>query len=152
MCLVGNIPTNKSHVTAVCKTFERNPQYILYNYTQHIYYTKPVNSRPATIHFSTIRIRIPIQLSSYDTLHNNKTKRVLPPVLLVGSEICTADKPSWKHACVCCVRHIGYNVKHCSVWIFLTSLFGKSPCRRTKKRKEGEHQLKTAFPCLLMQM
>ena len=66
-------------------------------------------------------IRIPIQLSwydtRYDTLHNNKTRRVLPRVLLVGSEVCTADKPSWKHACVCCVRRIEYNAKHCSAWL-----------------------------------
>ena len=94
-------------------------------------------SRPATIHFSTIRYAS--RYSCHDTLHNNKTRRVLPRVLLVGSEVCTADKPSWKHACVCCVRRIEYNAKHCSAWIFLVSLFGKSQCRRTKKRKEGGH-------------
>ena len=36
--------------------------------------------------FSHDTIHIPIQLSRYDTLHNNKTRRVLPRVLLVGSE------------------------------------------------------------------
>ena len=35
-----------------------------------------------------------IQLSRYDTLHNNKTRKVLPRVLLVGSEVSTADKPT----------------------------------------------------------
>ena len=59
--------------------------------------------------------------------------RVLPHLLLVGSEVCTADKPSWKHACDC-VCHLKYNAKHCSAWIFLASLFGKSLCIRTNKR------------------
>ena len=55
-------------------------------------------------------ICIPLQLSWYIlymyTLHNNIATRVL----LVGSEVCTADKPSWKHACVCCVCHLEYPV------------------------------------------
>ena len=95
-------------------------------------------TRPATIHFSTIRYVSQYSCHDmiHDTIHNNKTRRVLPCVLLVGSEVCTAD---WKHACVCCVRYLEYNTKHCSAWIFLLSLFGKSPCIRTKKRKEGEH-------------
>ena len=94
---------------------------------------------PATIFFprydtyldTVVTVRYKIR---YIT-HNNKT----PRVLLVGSEVCTADKPSWKHACVCCVHHLEYNAKHCSAWIFLVSLFGKSLCIRTKNRKEGEH-------------
>ena len=75
-----------------------------------------------------------------------------PHVLLVGSEVCTADKPSWKHACVCCVHHLEYNAKHCSVWIFLVALFGKSSCKRTKEQKESAWALieGSAFPCLLM--
>ena len=63
----------------------------------------------------------------------------MPHVLLMGSEVCTADKPSWKHECVCCVYHLEYNAKHCSAWNFLVSLFRKSQCIRTKKGKEGEH-------------
>ena len=71
------------------------------------------------------------------------TKCSSPRVLLMGSvpmgsEVCTADKPSWKHTCVCCVHHLEYNAKHCSAWIFLSNLFGKSLCIRTKKWK-GEH-------------
>ena len=85
--------------------------------------TVSVVIRPATIHFSTIRYN-----TRYDMLHNNKTRRVLARVLLVASEVCTADKPS-----------LEYNAKHRLAWIFLISLFGKSPCIRTKKRKEGEH-------------
>ena len=58
--------------------------------------------RPATIHFSTIRHKYPDTVVTipytirYDTLYNNKTRtrRVLPRVLLVGSEVCTADKPT----------------------------------------------------------
>ena len=73
----------------------------------------------------------------YDTLHNNKTRRVLSRVLLVGSEVCTADKPSWKHTC--CVCHLEYNAKHCSAWIFLLSLLRKSPCIIRTKKQESEH-------------
>ena len=61
------------------------------------------------IHFSMIRYVSRYNChydARYDTLHNNKTRRVLPHVFLMGSEVCTADKPSWKHACVCCVRHL----------------------------------------------
>ena len=54
----------------------------------------------------------------------------------MDSEVCAAGH--WKHACVG-VRRLEYNAKHCSAWIFLVSLFGKSLCIRTKKRKEGEH-------------
>ena len=61
---------------------------------------------------------------------NNKTRRVLPRVLLVGSEVCTADKPS-----------LEYNAKYYSAWIFLVNLFGIFFCIRTKKRKEGEHYM-----------
>ena len=99
--------------------------------------------RPATIHFSMIRYVLymypdTVVKIQYDTLHNSKTRRVLPGVLLMGSDVCTADKPSWKHACICCVCHLEYYAKHCSAWIFLVSLFGKSPYIRTKKWKEGE--------------
>ena len=96
-------------------------------------------------------IRILIQMSRYstryDTLCSNKTRRVLARVLLVGSKVCTADKPSCKHACVCCVHHLEYDAKHCSAWIFLVSLFGKSLCIR--KKVEGLIE-DSAFPCLLM--
>ena len=89
--------------------------------------------RPATIHFS------PIQLSWYDTHDTIRYITTKQGYCLVGSDVCTADKPSRKHVCFCCVCHIEYNAKHCSAWIFLVSLFGKSLCIRTKKRKEGEH-------------
>ena len=62
-----------------------------------------------------------------------------------ASEVCTADKPSWKHACICRVCHLEYNAKHCSAWVFLVSLFGKLLCKRTKKWKEDEHWLKTVL-------
>ena len=88
-----------------------------------IHYMKQTHWRRSKVvpHCRHDTICIPIQLpqydTRYDTLHNNKTRRVLPCVLLVGS----ADKPS-----------LEYNAKHC------ISLFGKSPCIRTKKQ-EGEH-------------
>ena len=42
-------------------------------------------------YFFHYMIRIPIQLSLYDTLHNNKTRGVFPCVSLVSSEVCAAD-------------------------------------------------------------
>ena len=49
----------------------------------------PAMTKPAMIHFFHNTIRIPIQLPQYDTLHDITTC-----VLLMGSEVCTADKPS----------------------------------------------------------
>ena len=62
---------------------------------------------------------------------------LLARVLLVGSEVSTADIGS-THAFVC---HLEYNAKHCSAWIFLVSLFGKSLCISGK----GEQSLKTVL-------
>ena len=128
--------------------FSKNP----YNwrYSQHYCI---VMGRPAMIHFSTIRY---VSWYSYpDTIHD--TIRYItcpsPYVLLVSSEVCTADKPSWKHACICCVYHPEYNTQHCSAWIFLVSLFRKSPYIRTKKWREGAAIIEdSAFPSLLMHM
>ena len=46
----------------------------------------------------SVQFTRPVQwyiLPQYDTLHNNKTGRVLPRVWLVSSEVCTADKKIW---------------------------------------------------------
>ena len=77
------------------------------------------------------------QYSCHDTIHYITTKCLVS--CSWASEVCTADKPYWKHAYVYCVHHLEHNAKHCSAWVFLVSLFGKSSCIRTKKRKEGEH-------------
>ena len=96
------------------------------------------------------------QLSWYDILYDMLRTIITasPHVLLVGSEVCTADKPSRKHACICCVHHLEYNAKYCSAWFFLFRLFGKSSCIRTTKWEEGEREPieDSAFPCLLMHM
>ena len=57
--------------------------------------------RPATIHFSTIRYvsRYSCHNTIHDTIRYITTKH---RVLLLGSEVCTADKPSWKHTCLLC--------------------------------------------------
>ena len=60
----------------------------------------------------------------HNTLHNNKTRRVLPRVLLVGS-VCTADIGS-THAFVYTILNIMLNTAQHG--FFLVSLFGKSPC------------------------
>ena len=82
-------------------------------------------ARPATIHFFHDTI--------HDTIHNNKT----PHDLLVGSEVCTADKPSWKHACVCSVRHLEYDAKHCSAWIFSHQFVRKIAVHKDLKAEGG---------------
>ena len=75
-------------------------------YIRHNTYQSLPLFRPATIHFSTIRYVS--QYSCHDTIHN--TIRYITTKRLVScswaSEVCTADKPSWKHACVCCVHHL----------------------------------------------
>ena len=55
-----------------------------------------------------------------DTIHVHNNKTCLSPcVLFVGSEVCTADKLSWKmHVFVVC--HLEYNTKPCSAWLFLS--------------------------------
>ena len=70
-------------------------------------------TRPATIHFSAIRYIS--RYSCHDTIRNITCPS--PRISLGGSEVCTADNPSWKHACVYCVRHLEYNTKHCSPWV-----------------------------------
>ena len=102
-----------------------------------------VISRPATIHSSTIRyisryschymihnmIRcITTKLEGYCLVSCSWAQKSVQLTSLVGS----------MHVFVVSTI-LKYNAKHCSAWIFLISLFGKSTCIRTKKWKEGEH-------------
>ena len=59
-------------------------------------------------YFFHYMIRILIQLSQYDTLHNNKTKRVFPRVLLMSSEVCAADIGS-THVFVSAILNVTLN-------------------------------------------
>ena len=85
-------------------------------------------TRPAMIHFSTIQYVS--RYSCHDTIHDT-----IRYITTKQEGYCLVSC-SWAQKSVQ-LTSLVLNAKHCSAWI--VSFLGKSPCIRTKKRKEGEH-------------